>query len=114
MSDYSLNQLVKLYSEMNANAVLAFLDQIVKSPEVVAEISQISSAEKKLIKDKERQIVTKSLSLEIESLIKKYKINDSAKLFEVIENISDLELNKLREKCLTNVINSIRNPRNDQ
>ncbi len=107
MSNTPLPELKKLYIELQVNAVMSQLDQILKSPEMISEINQLNPTQINEIKQKEQDIVSKSTELEFDYLVKKHKIKISDELYDLIDKMPSYEIMNLRKKFIMEVINNL-------
>jgi hypothetical protein len=95
MTSQTINDIKQTYVEWNVDNVISFIDQILKSPDMIAGTNQISPTDISKIKVDQKKIATKALEKEADFLIQKYKINTADDLISPPKNVSEKDIVKV-------------------
>lgn len=103
----SLLKTCEIYSEWQAEVTIDFLDQIIKSPEMIAESAKLPNQKVRKIRGDKKNILKKALRYEAEEIIKKSKSKTEKDFYTAVEEMPDYKLRNLRKKMIEKVLGEL-------
>ena len=100
----SLKQICRLYLEYSMDNLLAMINQILKSPELISETNRISPEDMRNIKSQLKSIANEVIDKEISYYFKRYKIKEAKGFVSLFEKLSANNLKENRQKIARELI----------
>lgn len=108
MISQTVNDIKQNYVVWNVDNVISLIDQILKSPQLIAGTNQINPTDITKIKSDQRKIATKALEKEADFLINKHKIKTQDDFYNLIDKLPAYKIDDLRRKFIDEIIKESR------
>jgi len=101
ITDY---EVIKVWYDFQKDMIKSIISQILQSPELTTQTNTLTINQKKQYKKMVDQLADQVISKEAQYYQEKYKINSPEDFSEVIENLSEEEITRIRKKMCDEVI----------
>lgn len=105
MSLPNLQETCKIYLEFSKDNLISMIDQILKSPDLIADINKLSPEQIAQIKEKDGKIIDEVIERESKYYLKKFKVKKTSDFTKIFEKLPPQKLKEVRQKIAKEVIN---------